>query len=847
MFKTYTVRSNLSSGQSSANPATTDTSSCFSQGGAISVTSPGPSAVPNANPNPSGIGAARSRYYESEFDSNDDYVNDSTDSSDWSTTESEEHENNPAYPKAVAFIISNEFCERFNYYGMRAILVLYLTHKLGYDEETSTVLFHIFTMLVYIFPLLGALVADGFLGKYKTILYLSMVYCMGAMVVAFAAVPMEGMPVKQVTIAGLLLIAVGTGGIKPCVSAFGGDQFQLPEQAADLAKFFSLFYFAINAGSMLSTTVTPILRADVHCFGDEDCYSLAFGIPAILMIVSILIFVAGKRRYKCFPPAGNIIFGVSQCVTSAYKGWCENRKERPMNSFLDYATPAVGPKLVYETKCLSKILLLYVPFPLFWALSDQQGSRWTFQATHMNGDIWGGFQIKPDQMQVINPLLILAFIPLFDYLLYPLLARIGIYRPLQKLSLGLLLAAVGFFLSAAVELQLEQLGPEAAPASPEIAHLRLYNGMPCRYEFNSDLGSAAGGLPYAHSIEPLGMWSNLQLHVTQPTQFSFKAQPASTRCPQIEGTLRLQPGKAVSYFLARGELAEFEDGLSSAPRLNRPPMLRMLLNTPAGEGPLQLKAPVAANVALSERNLTQLHQVNFGYGELDINGKRAASFETKTGGLYSLLVQGNALDGYKYNMLEVVAPTSLSILWQLPQIVVMTAAEIMFSVTGLEFSFTQAPASMKSAVQAAWLLSVAFGNLLTVVIAELKFVGSQSSEFALFATLMLVDLVIFLCLARNYKYKRTEAAKEEKKKPEPESATAKVDFGSEIIDRDADVIVDESKSADPDQAGTNQTTANGGGATATAVAVSSKAGGQSLVGLSLVNEQGCYRNRAYED
>lgn len=86
---------------------------------------------------------------------------------------------------------------------------------------------------------------------------------------------------------GLVLIAVGTGGIKPCVSAFGGDQFKMPEQAKQLATFFSLFYMAINAGSLLSTTLTPILREDVHCFGEETCFSLAFGVPGALMVVSI--------------------------------------------------------------------------------------------------------------------------------------------------------------------------------------------------------------------------------------------------------------------------------------------------------------------------------------------------------------------------------------------------------------------------------------------------------------------------------------------------------------------------------------------------------------------------------
>lgn len=92
---------------------------------------------------------------------------------------------------------------------------------------------------------------------------------------------------RSFTIIALLLIAFGTGGIKPCVSAFGGDQFKLPEQERYLGYFFSLFYFSINAGSLISTFLTPILRADVKCFGENDCYSLAFGVPGMLMITSI--------------------------------------------------------------------------------------------------------------------------------------------------------------------------------------------------------------------------------------------------------------------------------------------------------------------------------------------------------------------------------------------------------------------------------------------------------------------------------------------------------------------------------------------------------------------------------
>lgn len=120
---------------------------------------------------------------------------------------------------------------------------------------------------------------------------------------------------RALTITGLLLIAVGSGGIKPCVAAFGGEQFKMPEQARQLATFFSLFYFSINAGSLLSTSVTPILREDVDCFDMGDCFPLAFGVPAVLMVVAIVFFVGGKFLYKILPNQGNMLVKVSRCIS----------------------------------------------------------------------------------------------------------------------------------------------------------------------------------------------------------------------------------------------------------------------------------------------------------------------------------------------------------------------------------------------------------------------------------------------------------------------------------------------------------------------------------------------------
>lgn len=187
-------------------------------------------------------------------------------------------------------------------------------------------------MFVYFFPVFGAMLADSLLGKFKTIFYVSMIYAIGNIVLALAATPPLHMPGREFSILGLLLIATGTGGIKPCVSAFGGDQFVIPQQELQLAKFFSMFYFAINAGSLISTALTPILRQDVHCFDEQNCFSLAFAVPGVLMIVSIgkyeiyelfsvllpfffaVVFALGKPLYKIRQPAGNMVLKVSKCI-----------------------------------------------------------------------------------------------------------------------------------------------------------------------------------------------------------------------------------------------------------------------------------------------------------------------------------------------------------------------------------------------------------------------------------------------------------------------------------------------------------------------------------------------------
>lgn len=203
-------------------------------------------------------------------------------------------------PPGVPYIIGNEAAERFSFYGMRSILIVFMTKYLMdrngslavMDETQAQGWFHQFVAGVYFLPLLGAVLADGFIGKYRTILFLSIVYCLGHLSLALDETRIG-------LFVGLILISLGAGGIKPCVSANVGDQFGESNKHL-LSKVFGWFYFSINAGSAVSIYLCPILL-DNPKWGPH----YAFGLPGIFMFIATVIFWRGRRKFVPHP-AGKI-------------------------------------------------------------------------------------------------------------------------------------------------------------------------------------------------------------------------------------------------------------------------------------------------------------------------------------------------------------------------------------------------------------------------------------------------------------------------------------------------------------------------------------------------------------
>jgi proton-dependent oligopeptide transporter, POT family len=209
------------------------------------------------------------------------------------------------WPKGVPYIVGNEMCERFSYYGMRAILTVHLVslyvlsgHSKDAAEAEATATYHMFAGAVYAVPMIGALLADRLLGKFNVILWLSLMYCVGHGILAIADIP--GDPNTRLTLVyiGLACIAIGAGGIKPCVSANVGDQFGRGNWHR-VRAIYQIFYFSINFGSFFATLMIPFIRGD----GTQLWrVSLAFGIPGVLMAIATFFFWLGRKKFVHVPP-----------------------------------------------------------------------------------------------------------------------------------------------------------------------------------------------------------------------------------------------------------------------------------------------------------------------------------------------------------------------------------------------------------------------------------------------------------------------------------------------------------------------------------------------------------------
>lgn len=318
-------------------------------------------------------------------------------------------------PAGIPYILTTEATERFAFYGMSSILVVFMTRFLmGANGELDVMAaepakawFHYFTAAAYFMPLIGAIISDLWLGKYRTIIWFSLVYCAGFVILALDHTRLG-------LTAGLVLIAIASGVIKPCLSANVGDQFGASNRHL-ITKFYGWFYFSVNLGAAVSMYYCPEL---LEKYGP----AVGFGVPGAFMFLAVFSYWIGRYKLVHIPPAGKT-------------GWREMLDKDGISA-------------------LRRLWPIFMFISMFFALFYQSESAWILQAEKMNLR-WLGKDWLPAQMLAANPVLIMILIPLFTYIIYPGLNKIWTLTPLRKIGIGMFLTAGSFLVPVWIENQLE--------------------------------------------------------------------------------------------------------------------------------------------------------------------------------------------------------------------------------------------------------------------------------------------------------------------------------------------------------------------------------------------------------
>jgi POT family proton-dependent oligopeptide transporter len=436
-------------------------------------------------------------------------------------------------PRQIPFIIANEGCERFSFYGMRNILTPFLISSLllflpeAERAGEAKHVFHTFVIGVYFFPLLGGWLADRFFGKYNTVFWLSLVYCAGHACLAAFENNVQGF------YAGLFLIALGSGGIKPLVASFVGDQFDHTNK--DKAKVvFDAFYWIINFGSFFASLLMPIFLRDYGA-------AVAFGIPGILMFIATLVFWSGRKKYVHVPPSAanpDSFLNVARSALLARRdgagrpglavatvgmvGAVASLAMSPSWGFVIAACTAlvlllafggIGVSMQLErarglhpdeavdgVRGVLRVLIVFALVTPFWSLFDQKASTWIVQANAMlrpTLSLFGSeFRFEPAQMQALNPLLVMLLIPFNNFAVFPALRRFG-WEPtaLRRMTAGIALSALSWVAIGSIQVAMDG----GAPVS------MAWQILPYALLTMGEVLVSASGLEFAYSQAPKSM------------------------------------------------------------------------------------------------------------------------------------------------------------------------------------------------------------------------------------------------------------------------------------------------------------------------------------------------------
>jgi POT family proton-dependent oligopeptide transporter len=694
-------------------------------------------------------------------------------------------------PAGVPYILANETAERFAFYGMSSILVVFMTkHLMGPDgmldvmaNEPAKAWFHWFTAAVYFMAVVGAVISDIWLGKFKTIIWFSMLYCVGFAVLAWNHTLLG-------LVGGLTIIAVSSGIVKPCVSANVGDQFGAANKHL-IEKVYGWFYFSINLGACVSMFLCPILL-------DKYGPAIGFGVPAVFMVIAVAAYWLGRHKLVHIPPAGQT-------------GWRESLDKEGI-------------------KTLGRLCIIFLFVSVFFALFFQSESAWVLQAEKMNLR-WVGFTWRPAQMQSANPFLIMILIPLFSYAVYPALNRLWKMTALRRIGIGMFVAVVSFVVCALIETNIRGGDVFKCSSRSTITGLEpvcLIDGVTDGSGWSSNRAPTSGApeeivirlrerkawTVEAIEIDPRTTLSRREIVATldrlglellsraderkdpnmtasdrsalrqKGNRFRAAAREAKRAAKKAGKDGAVQAAKAVgrAALAELGEATTLLDDKAYFPgdvsvfagdfrdRLVPKPFSELIVKKKdkAGSprqytdqagwthlGDYSLADDVSSGISLDDfEPVTATHilvQINSNHGA---NRIKIGEIKVMTG---RSVPAGTRADGgtARQNIAGIGYRPSLG--WQFFAYIILTAAEVMVSITALEFAYTQAPKKMKSLIQSVNLLSISLGNTFAAIVNGViknpdgtsKLPGA--SYYWFFVIAMLVTAVVFIPVAARYK------------------------------------------------------------------------------------------------
>jgi POT family proton-dependent oligopeptide transporter len=629
------------------------------------------------------------------------------------------------WPGGIKYIIGNEGCERFSYYGMKALLAvyiagLYMAYRGATEtaaEDAATEAIHLFSAAVYTLPLIGAILSDRLLGKYRTIITLSIVYCLGHLALAifenpayqkelFGTVFID--PVTGLYI-GLGLIAVGSGGIKPCVSAHVGDQFGSANWHL-LQKVFNAFYFIINLGSAIATIVIPAIQGDLVRYdadwnvlasgqGEAIHYAYsgsvgwAFGIPGILMGLATIFFWMGRRKFIHVPgvPGGKL-------------------------GKLDFLS--------------GTFLTIGLMAPLFMFLAGM--------------DTMFGLSIY-----VITPIVSLVSLGLFVFF----------FSARQKLEADDGFLAVMFF---ALKTWMNRSKAPSVTETSETADAPAESGAESSdspTESHWFFGQAVkkfgaeiveGPIAVLKVISVLLMvsvfWGLFHQHGTtwvhQAKVMDRSFDLSWTTWLIIGVILGASVGLAIGLSVTKEKSKRWQSlGIGALVGVGLGFLLYKVFPDTINERQVSAANPFLVMILIP-------YTIYGLYPFLDKIGLRPHPLRRMTIGM---LMAAFSFIPIAMLQSQIEGGATPHVAWQFLPYIIVTLAEVMVSITGLEFAYSQAPKRMKSCIMGFWLVNVAIGDFL--VIGLVKTEMSRVTFFWVFAGLMAVAGILFGLRARGYKYK----------------------------------------------------------------------------------------------